>query len=162
MKPTKYFTMIVFAVVLCCAASAQETEIKRKDVPRIILAAFDKAYSTVKVLEWEKEIHGGKLYYEAETVDGKISRNLLYAPDGTLAQITEKVDSMALPVAVTDRIKQQYPTATIRAAYKVTHADLIEYSIALSGRGPKKIVANAEGTIVSTDGKTALERAEGR
>lgn len=62
MKLATCCTMFLAAAVLCCSVSAQETEIKRKDVPPVVLAAFDKAYSSVKVLEWEKEIHGGKLY----------------------------------------------------------------------------------------------------
>lgn len=158
MKLIKFSTMFVAAAVLCCAVSAQETEIKRKDVPPIVLAAFDKTYSTAKVLEWEKEIHGGKLYYEAETVEGKVSRNVLYAPDGTLVQVAEKTAAADVPAPIVQAVKRQYPNASIRAAYKVTHADVVEYGLSLSGGGPKKLVVNADGTIASTEGKTALER----
>lgn len=145
MKLIKYSTIFVVTAVLCCAASAQETEFNRKDVPPVVLAAFDKTYSTAKVLEWEKEIHGGQIYYEAETVEGKVSRNVLYAPDGILAQVIEKVTLKDLPPSVTEGVKRQYSTATIRAAYKVTHADTVEYGLSLRGAAP-------------TDAKTSLER----
>lgn len=78
--------LFLAAALLSYSASAQETEISRKDVPPVVLAAFNKVYGSAKVLEWEKEIYGGKLYYEAETVDGKVSRNILYSPDGTVAR----------------------------------------------------------------------------
>jgi len=158
MKLATCFPLFLAAAVLSCTVSAQETEIKRKDVPPVVLAAFDNAYSSVKVLEWEKEIHGGKLYYEAETVDGKVSRNVLYSPDGTLAQIAEKVSLQELPAAVTESVKRQYTNASIRAAFRISHANLVEYGLSLSGGGPKKVVVNADGTIASTEGKTALER----
>jgi hypothetical protein len=69
---------------------AQETEVAKKDVPPQVLAAFNKAYPNDKVLEWQKEIHSGKQYYEAETVDAKVARNVMYKPDGKLAQTEER------------------------------------------------------------------------
>jgi hypothetical protein len=144
--------------LLFAAARAQETEVSRKDVPPAVLAAFDKAYASAKVLEWEKEIHAGKVYYEAETVDAKVSRNVMYSPDGTVAQIVEKIAMKDLPGSVAESLKRLYPTATVKSAQKVIHADVIEYGLALSAGNPKKVIMAADGTIASTDGKTAFER----
>ncbi len=130
--------LFLAAALLSYSASAQETEISRKDVPPVVLAAFNKVYGSAKVLEWEKEIHGGKLYYEAETVDGKVSRNILYSPDGTVAQVAAKITPQDLPAAVMDSMKVQFPNATVRSAYKVTHADTVEYGLSLSGSKQKK------------------------
>lgn len=144
-----------------CAISiifAQETEVSRKDVPPAVLSSFSKAYPNAKVLEWEKEIHGGKLYYEAETVEEKVARNVLFSPDGSTVQIEEKVAPKDLPLVVADSVKQQYPGATIRSAYKVSHLDVTEYALTMSGASPSKLVVNTEGLIVSKEGKKALYR----
>jgi hypothetical protein len=117
-------------------------------VPPAVLAAFDKTYSSAKVLEWEKEIHSGKIYYEAETVDGKTSRNILYTPEGVVAQIEEKITTKDLPAAVTDAVKKQYPSATIRSASKVTHDGVSEYKLDLKGAQPTKLVMRGDGTVV--------------
>ena len=66
MNPIRRLTMLVAVASICCALSAQE-DIPRRDVPAAVLAAYDKAYPGAMVLEWDKEIHSGKLYYEAET-----------------------------------------------------------------------------------------------
>lgn len=154
----KSSTLFLATTIMCCAAFAQETEIKRKDVPPVVLSAFGKAYSGAKVLEWEKEIHGGKLFYEAETVDGKVSRNILYSPDGSVAQVEQKIAVGDIPPAVVEAVKRKYPNASIHNAHKVTHADVVEYGLSLNGGEKKKVVVNADGTIASTEGKTALDR----
>lgn len=158
MSLKKHFSMLVAVVSICCAVSAQETEISRRDVPPAVLAAFEKAYPNAKVLEWEKEIHSGKLYYEAETVDGKIPRNILYSPDGVVAQVEEKIAANKIPAAVADAVKRQYPDANIRSAEKVTAGDTTEYTLQLKGANQKKVVMRADGTIASSEGKTAIDR----
>lgn len=162
MNPIKYFTMLaaVASIAICCTVSAQETEISRRDVPTAVLAAFEKAYPNAKVLEWEKEIHSGKLYYEAETVDGKVPRNILYSPDGVVAQVEEKIAANEIPAAVTESVKRQYPNASIRSAEKVTRNGTAEYALGLKGANQKKIVMRADGTIASKEGKKAIDRNE--
>ena len=159
MNIVRHFTMLaVAAASLSCTVSAQETEIARKDVPPAVLASLEKAYPSAKVLEWEKEIHGGKLYYEAETVDGKVPRNILYSPDGTVVQIEEKIAADEIPTAVADAAKRQYPNATIRSAHKIIHGDTLEYALALTGGKQRKVAMHADGTIASSEGKTAIDR----
>ena len=155
----KAILIVCCAVILfTCVAFAQETEVSRKDVPPAVLSTFNKDYPNAKVLEWEKEIHGGKLYYEAETIDGKIARNVMYSLDGSTAQVEEKVTPKDLPETVADAVKQQYPSARIRSAYKVSHLDVTEYALSMSGASPSKLVVSTEGIIVSKEGKKALDR----
>jgi len=91
-------------------------------------------------------------------VDSKVPRNILFLPDGTVAQVAEKIAPKGLPAPVTDAVKRQYPNATIRSAMKVTHADVVEYGLALSGGNQKRVVISGDGTVASTEGKKALER----
>lgn len=158
MKVKVFVVACCLALVFICEASAQETEVSRKDVPPAVLSSFSKDYSTAKVLEWEKEIHGGKLYYEAETVDGKVARNVLYSPDGSTAQVEEKVATKDIPQIVLDAVRQQYPNSNVRSAYKVTHVNVIEYALSMSGTSPSKLVVSNDGKIVSTEGKKDLDR----
>ena len=158
LKIKTFFTAFCAISIFASAVSAQETEISRRDVPPAVLSAFSKDYPNAKVLEWEKEIQGGTLYYEAETVDGKLARNIMYSPDGSTAQVEEKVAPKDLPQTVTDAVKQQYPNATVRSANKVTHLDVTEYSLSMSGSAPSKLVLSSDGTIVSKEGKKALDR----
>lgn len=158
MTLTKHFSVLVAVASICCTVYAQETEISRRDVPPAVLAAVEKAYPNAKVLEWEKEIHSGKLYYEAEAVDGKVPRNILYSPDGGVAQITEKVGISDIPAPVVEGVKRQYPKASIRSAQKVTNGEVVEYALSLNGANQKRVVIRADGTIASSEGKTAVDR----
>ena len=158
MNLTKHLTMLAAVAPICFAVSARETEISRRDVPPVVLAAFDKAYPSAKVLEWEKEIHSGKLYYEAETVDGKVPRNILYSPDGTVAQVEEKIAASEVPAAVVQGVTRQDPNATISTAAKVTHNGVMEYALNLKGANQKRVVMSADGTVASSEGKKAIDR----
>lgn len=158
MNLVKYFTMLAAIASICCAVSVQETEISRKDVPPAVIATFEKAYPNAKVLEWEKEIHSGKLYYEAEIVDGKVPRNILYSPDGIVAQVEEKIAASEIPAAVVEGVKRQYPNASIRSAEKVTRNGFTEYALELKGANQKKIAMRVDGTVASNEGKKAIDR----
>ena len=160
MKSIRQFTILIALVSVGSLLSAQETDIPRRDVPPPVLAAFDKAYPHAKVLEWEREIHNGKVYYEAETVDGKIPRNVLYFPDGTVAQIEEKMAVNEVPPVVAQAAKNGFPKSTIRSAHKVTQGDTVEYALELKGVKQKEIVIRADGTIASNEGKTAIDRSK--
>ena len=82
----------------------------------------------------------------------------MYSPDGTTAQVEEKIAIKDLPQAVGDIVKQQYPRATIRSAYKVSHLNATEYGLSMGGSGsPAKLVVSTEGIIVSKEGKKALD-----
>jgi hypothetical protein len=151
---------LIVATLACAAAAvwAQETEVAKKDVPPPVLAAFNKEYPNAKVLEWEKEIHSGKQYYEAETVDGKVARNVMYTPDGRLVLTEEKITVNEVPAAVTDSVRKQFPKALITGAKKYAGDGGVEYALDLKGANQKRVVIRGNGTLASADGKVAIDR----
>jgi hypothetical protein len=66
-------------------AWAQEKKANKKTpTPAAVLSAFKKAYPDAVIMSTDKELTGGKTYYEVESVDGSTRRDLLYLPDGTV------------------------------------------------------------------------------
>ena len=113
--------------------------------------AFAKAFPTAKVKNWDKEVKDGKIVYEAEGItDGKISRSIMYAADGTLVQSSEAVSVTELPSPITDAINKQYARATIQSADKTTHGETGEYVLKLKGAPVHMAVLETDGKIIRT------------
>ena len=102
MKLTKVFSFsyLLAAGILFVASAltiAQEKKINEKDVPNAVLNSFHKAYPKAEIKGLSTEMEKGKKYYEIESVDGSIRRDLLFTPAGKIAEIEETIPSSELP-----------------------------------------------------------------
>jgi hypothetical protein len=142
-------SQIGLAAILCFSVglTRADEKISSRDVPEIIRKAFASAYPTAKVIKWEKESKDGRPVFEAETSDGKVNRNVMYSPDGTLVQIEETMAVADLPAAVTSTVQKEYPKAVIASAEKVTQGDSVEYKLSLKNAGRKRLVIRADGSV---------------
>ena len=146
----KRLTLIAIGLLLASlSASAQETKISEKDVPQAVIAAFKSAYPNATVRAYAKEKEHGKLFYEIESKDGATMRDLLYNPDGTVAEIEETVAVTDLPAEAQQAIKSKYPKAVVTKAEKVTEGDKIKYEVsARSGKKRISLSFDADGKLL--------------
>jgi Putative beta-lactamase-inhibitor-like, PepSY-like len=165
MVRTQRVTLLVFAAFLvfgfCSIARAaeekgadSEKEIKKKDLPPAVLAAFEKSYPNAKIEEVGMETEDSTTYYEIESKDGKIRRSLLFAVDGTLKAIEEVMKTDNLPDAVKQAVKKEYPKGKIKRAEKIIEEGVTSYELVVkSGKEKYEVVLSAEGAITKTEKK---------
>ena len=91
-----------------------------KILPPAVLAAFKTSYPHAVIKGTSKETEKGVTYYEIESVDGKMNRDLLYTADGKVAEVEESVAPGALPAAVTQALAKAYPGYKILKAEDLT------------------------------------------
>ncbi len=140
--------LLVCAVNMVAFAQA-EKKIAKKDVPASIIAAFAQAYPKAIVKTYIKEQKDGKTVYELESKDGSLSRDVIYAADGTVLEVEEAMDVKALPEAVAKAVLAQYPKAALKTAEKITKGAIIEYEVGFkSGKSTMEMVLDANGTVV--------------
>jgi len=108
---------------------SQETKIAAKNVPAEVIAAFKATYPNATIRGYSREKENGKTYYEIESRDGRVSRDVLYNPDGTVAEIEETVDVKDLPVEVRQTIHTRYPKGVITKAEKTVAGDKVSYEV---------------------------------
>src|SRR5271169_2685349 len=106
----------VFLLLLPCllpapSAHAQEKKIGKNDLPRAVLAAFEKAYPHAKVRGTSTEVEKGTTYFEIESLDGTQARDILYLADGTVAEIEEVVGASELPAPVKTAVGEEFAKA---------------------------------------------------
>jgi ABC-type transport system substrate-binding protein len=142
--------LIVAAVSLSSfSAVAQEKKITAKDVPAAVITAFKNSYPNATIRGYAREKEQGKVFYEIESREGVMSRDVLYNADGTVAEIEESMAATDLPADAQQAIKQKYPKAVIRLAEKTTAGDKITYEVSLrQGMKRMSMEFDANGKVI--------------
>lgn len=91
------------------AAEAKPAAVDLKILPPAVLSAFRTAYPDAVIKGTSKETEKGVTYYEVESVDGKMDRDLLYTRDGRAVEVEEAIVPGALPPAVLQAFAKAYP-----------------------------------------------------
>ena len=152
------FLLLLFVVIPGIAQKVgkedEEQSLKRKDVPKAILTAFEQAYPKAKIIGYSKESDEGKTVYEIESKDGTVSRDATYADDGTVVSIEESFPYAGLPDAVHSAVTKDYPKARVGICEKVTKGTTIQYEVHLkSGKKNVEIVFDSDGKLVTKENK---------
>jgi hypothetical protein len=151
MKVKNVLAFLSFTLCLTLTLSAQEENLRERDVPEGARNALASSYPNAKVRNWDREIKDGKVVYEAEGVtDGKIIRNIMYMADGAFVQMEETMPIADVPVAVSGGVTSQYPRAAIQSAIRLTHGDIVEYVLKLKNAPVKTVVLDKDGKITRT------------
>ena len=147
--------MSVFAVsVLGLPAMAQEKEkkITAKEVPAVVIKNFKRAYPKAIIRGYASETENGKQYYEIESQERTTRRDVLYNPDGTVAEVEESIDPNSLPTAALQAIRQKYPRAVITLAEKTMAGDKVTYEVsAREGRKRFTMEFDSDGKVLPKD-----------
>lgn len=146
MKPTHALARIALLVIavsmIGLSAMAQESKVAEKDVPAAVIAAFKSAYPNATIKGYAKEKENGKTFYEIESKEGDTGRDVLYNPDGSVAEIEETMAPSDLPAAAQEVIRSKYPGAVVAKAEKTTEktagGDKIGYEV-IARQGKKRI-----------------------
>jgi len=133
------------------SAAAQEKKITAKQVPAAVITAFKNSYPNATIRGYAQEKEHGKTFYEIESLEGATHRDLLYNPDGTVAEIEESIAAADLPAAAQDAIHKKYPRAVISLAEKTTADGKVSYEV-IAKQGKRRITMefDADGKIVNS------------
>jgi len=94
MKMNRIVLSVSAVSVLGLSAIAQEKEkkITAKEVPAVVIENFKRAYPKAIIRGYANEIEDGKQYYEIESREGTTRRDVLYNPDGSVAEVEESIE----------------------------------------------------------------------
>jgi hypothetical protein len=140
---------------------AGEKKIAKKNLPAPVMAAFQKAYPKATIKGASTEAEEGKTYYEIESLDGKVKRDLLYLADGTVAEIEETVAPADLPPPVKAAVTDKYPKGKISKAEMVTRGAVVAYDVVVkSGKTTVEMSIDPAGKVLKE--KKAAVKKEGK
>jgi uncharacterized membrane protein YkoI len=160
---TQYLMTVALGTLLAVIgqANAGEKELSKNQVPKAVIAAFEKAYPKAEDVEFEQEMFQGNAVYEVEYKENGKEYEFLYSAEGVLLQKEEEIDVANLPKPVVEAIKKAHPEAKIEEAEKLMKPDgtLTGYEVEIKEAG-KEIELELDGSgkimpIEITDDPTA-------
>jgi uncharacterized membrane protein YkoI len=131
------------------AEEARPAAVDLKILPPAVLNAFKTAYPNAVIKGTSKETEKGVTYYEIESVDGKLNRDLLYTADGKAAEIEEAVAASDLPAVVQQTLAKEYPGAKILKAERLTKGDQKLFELQIQVKDKKvSVQIDSHGKII--------------
>lgn len=147
-KCLTFLTIIFFFL----SVFATEKTIPKEQVPQAVLQSFSQHYPNATVKRYALEKENGKTYYEIESKEGAISRDLLFTPDGKIAEVEESIPYDSLPLPVRDSINSKYGKKSFISAEKVLRNDKTTFSVVLLVNNKKQEVNfNPDGSMAESD-----------
>ena len=141
---------LLWGIAIVPTRAAESDEEEHVTAPEAVLTAFHKAYPKAEIRDVSKESKDGKDYFEIESIEGKVHRDLLYLADGTVFEIEEGIAPGALPKTIADALKAKYPKGEIQKAEKITRGSSVEYEVLLENDEEDiEVVLDSNGTIKS-------------
>jgi hypothetical protein len=151
--------LVICALVGMSPGTAGDTKLTKKDVPAAVLESFKQSYPNATVKGYGKEVENGKTFYELETVDGTTRRDLLYTPEGKVAEIEEAVAMKDLPDPVAKAFAKESPKAKAVKIEKTTHGDKVQYDFHM-GKGRSALVIGPTGIVLKHSTAVNAEKSE--
>ena len=155
MKTQYIMSAVLIAVPMIFGqANAGEKELNKNQVPKAVIAAFEKAYPNAKGLEFEEETFAGKAAYEVEYKENGVAYEFLYSADGKLLQKEEEIKVKSLPEPVVQAIKKEHPKAKIKEAEKLMKPDgtVTGYEVEIKADGKEiELELDVSGNILKTE-----------
>jgi uncharacterized membrane protein YkoI len=147
-------TALSVAAMALSQAQAGEKELRKHEVPKAVVEAFEKAYPTTKGVEYEQEIFDGKVAYEVEYKEKGKEYEVLYDANGMVLQKEETIDVKSLPEPVVQAIMKAHPKAKVKEAEKVTKPDgtITGYEVEIKAGGKEfELELDTSGTILKSE-----------
>ena len=142
----------LFALLFIISTNANAQKYTASDMPSAVIETFHKMYPNATAIGYDIEKENGTKYYEIESKEGELRRDLLFNSDGTISEIEEQISISDLPGNVSAGVYAKYPKGTITKAEKVTKGSETLYEVVVkNGKKKLEVRLNTNGEIVGTD-----------
>jgi hypothetical protein len=132
----RYNPIAASVLALALSANAQDKKIERSALPPAVEKAVQSETKGFTIKGFAEEREHGKTFYEVETIVDGHTRDILFSPDGNIAEIEEEVAFVSLPSAVQDGLTKKAAGASINKVESLTRkGKLVAYEGAIKRNG---------------------------
>jgi hypothetical protein len=134
--------MVIVLVMMAGLATAQS--LSSKQVPAVVLNAFQQKFPKAKDVEWKKKATHFEVSFE---MGWKFTDHEVWiSPEGEILQHKEDLSSMDLPKAIKEAIKKNYHTFKIDEVVKIYRKTEVFYQVEMEkGREELKRIFQPNG-----------------
>lgn len=121
------FFMIMMAcssfVLISCEKEEEEWRVTAEEVPQAVIQIFTQSYPGALIKEYSAEVEEGQQFYEISCVFEGRKIDVLYQPDGKVAEIEEVIPVAQLPEIVKQNIPSDFTDLSIDRVEKIQKQD---------------------------------------
>ena len=124
----RFFALVLASGLTFLTAQAQETRIKRSQLPAAVEKTVAKESEGATIKGFAKEIEKGQTFYELELIVDGHTKDVLMDKHGNVVEVEEQVSMDSLPTAVQEALKQAAGAGTIGIIESITkNGTLVSY-----------------------------------
>ena len=124
----RFFALVLASGLTFLTAQAQETRIKRSQLPAAVEKTVAKESESATIKGFAKEIEKGQTFYELELIVDGHTKDVLMDKHGNVVEVEEQVSMDSLPAAVQEALKQAAGAGTIGIIESITkNGTLVSY-----------------------------------
>ncbi|MGE3801063.1 MAG: hypothetical protein AB7H80_08600 [Candidatus Kapaibacterium sp.] len=141
-------TIIAGFFLIVCTSTAQELRVRQ--VPDVVVQAFQSAYPDVSSPEWEQEQEGE--YFEAEFEIHGIEHSIRISAEGSIVATEVEMSISDIPSSIITFIARSYAGYEIEEGTKVTTHDGTFFEVEIAGKGKEyELLFDTEGNPVKRE-----------
>lgn len=139
-------TLKILAAFLFVTGAAVAQDINEAEVPTAVKNAFNKEYSNVNNVEWEKEMEN----YNVEFDSNRMENEIWYNASGNVLKKESDIAEADLPSSVSKAIKSKYAEYRIDGIEKVWQNNATTYEVELeNGNAELHVTFDENAKVVS-------------
>ena len=137
--------LLLMMVAVMTASLTFAQKIQERDVPNLVMAAFQQEYPKAKETKWEMESPN----YEAEFEMEEVEYSVLIDASGNLLDTEAEISIDALPSNVKEYVSKNYSGLKIKEAGRITDANgTVSYEAEVKG---KDLLFDSNGKFVKEE-----------
>jgi hypothetical protein len=134
---------------------SDEEKVPLEKVPKEVMDAVKKKFPDAKIVGAEKEVEGGKTYFEVAIKNKEQNIEVILTPEGKITAVEAEISAKDLPKDVTAALDKKYPKAVIKKVEEITKDDKVSYEVMLATADKKtlEVTFDPKGKILEEEKK---------
>lgn len=138
--------LILFFIALVAFNNSFAQDLRKSEVPSVVLNQFNSKFPKAFDVEWEKD---GDLYKVEFETKWNNDHDVWFNSEGKIIKQKEELSARDLPQAIKDYINQEYKNYKVDDVDKITENNRIVYKVEVENRKREiNLFFNEDGTLV--------------
>jgi len=138
--------LILFFIALVAFNNSFAQDLRKSEVPSVVLNQFNSKFPKAFDVEWEKD---GDLYKVEFETKWNNDHDVWFNSEGKIIKQKEELSARDLPQAIKDYINQEYKNYKVDDVDKITENNRVVYKVEVENRKREiNLFFNEDGTLV--------------
>lgn len=122
-------------------AQTAEVAVKFRDLPDAVQRTAREQSKGLRVRGYSKETENGKTFYEVQTKDAGMSKDILLDAGGAVVEVEQMLEMSSVPGPVMEKLRRKAGAGKLVSVESVTKGSSMSYEAVVSKNGKRQEIA---------------------